>query len=162
MDNLQRTENLIDSPTHPIPKFLLRLAILQLAPATAPVLARLQGQNRLEILECEDEKPIYDASGELIARGLSVRMGIYSGTPLCETDLITHRIDYFYLLVNLSARNQSSALGEQIMRNVEIIHEINMRFLEIDEETEYSKQQSTQAMGAILRGVDNACRRSQA
>ncbi|KIM35745.1 hypothetical protein M413DRAFT_44683, partial [Hebeloma cylindrosporum] len=49
----------------------------------------------LEILECEDGKPVYDANGELIARGLSVRMGIHSGTPLCETDLITHRMDYF-------------------------------------------------------------------
>lgn len=106
----------------------------------------------LEILECEDGKPVYDANGELIARGLSVRMGIHSGTPLCETDLITHRMDYFGPMVNRSARIQSSALGGQIMCSMEIIREINARVLEADEETEYSKQQSTQAVEAI-RGM---------
>ena len=109
----------------------------------------------LEILECEDGKPIYDANEKLIARGLSVRMGIHSGTPLCETDLITHRMDYFGPMVNRSARIQSSALGGQIMCSMEIIREINARVLEIGEETDYSKQQSTQAVEAIRRmGVE--------
>ncbi|KAF8181292.1 adenylate cyclase [Pholiota molesta] len=43
---------------------------------------------------------IYDADDRLIARGLSVRMGIHSGMPLCEPDLITGRMDYFGPMVN--------------------------------------------------------------
>jgi len=54
-------------------------------------------------------------------------------------------------MVNRSARIQSSALGGQIMCSMEIIREINARVLEVDEETEYSKQQSTQAVEAIRR-----------
>ncbi|KDR67476.1 hypothetical protein GALMADRAFT_258050 [Galerina marginata CBS 339.88] len=106
----------------------------------------------LEILDCEDGKQIFDAEGRLIARGLSVRMGIHSGMPLCETDLITNRMDYFGPMVNRSARINSSALGGQIMCSMDIIREINAKVLEIDEETEYSKLQSPQAIEAI-RGI---------
>ncbi|KAF8965555.1 hypothetical protein BDZ97DRAFT_1918118 [Flammula alnicola] len=103
----------------------------------------------LEILECEDGMPIYDSDGRLIARGLSVRMGIHSGTPLCERDLLTRRMDYFGPMVNRSARIQSSALGGQIMCSTDIIREINARVLEVDEETEYSKLQNPAAVDAI-------------
>lgn len=80
----------------------------------------------LEILECEDGQPMYDAQGQLIARGLSVRMGIHSGTPLCEPDLITHRMDYFGPMVNRSARIESSAQGGQIACSQDAVNEINM------------------------------------
>ena len=79
----------------------------------------------LEILECEDGKSIYDSDEHLIARGLSVRMGIHSGMPLCETDPITHRMDYFGPMVNRSARIKGCALGGQIMCSSDIILEIN-------------------------------------
>lgn len=103
----------------------------------------------LEILECEDGKPIYNAQGHILARGLSVRMGIHSGTPLCERDLITHRMDYFGPMVNRSARINSSALGGQIMCSLDVVREINAKVLELDEETEYSKLQTPQAIEGV-------------
>ncbi|KAH9484853.1 Adenylate cyclase [Psilocybe cubensis] len=105
----------------------------------------------LEILECEDGKPIYNPQGHLIACGLSVRMGIHSGTPLCEPDIITQRMDYFGPMVNRSARINSSALGGQILCSLDIVREINAKILEVDEETEYSKLQSPEAIEAIRR-----------
>ncbi|KZP34212.1 L domain-like protein [Athelia psychrophila] len=92
----------------------------------------------LEILECEDGKPIYDANGLLVAKGLSVRMGIHCGQPVCEIDPVTQRMDYFGPMVNRSARIQGSALGGQIMVSADIVREINSRFSEPDEYTEYS------------------------
>lgn len=103
----------------------------------------------LEILECEDGKSICDSDGHLIARGLSVRMGIHSGLPLCETDPITHRMDYFGPMVNRSARINSSALGGQIMCSLDIIREINARILEPDTEMELSKIQSPHVVEGI-------------
>ena len=105
----------------------------------------------LEILECEDGKSIYDPDGHLIARGLSVRMGIHSGMPLCETDPITHRMDYFGPMVNRSARINSSALGGQIMCSLDIIREINAKVLDSDTEMELSKVQSPHVVEAIRR-----------
>ena len=105
----------------------------------------------LEILECEDGKSIYDPEGHIIARGLSVRMGIHSGMPLCETDPITHRMDYFGPMVNRSARINSSALGGQIMCSLDIIREINARVLSPDAEMELSKLQSPHVVEAIKR-----------
>lgn len=105
----------------------------------------------LEILECEDGKSIYDSDGHLIARGLSVRMGIHSGLPLCETDPITHRMDYFGPMVNRSARINSTALGGQIMCSADIIHEINAKVLDSDSEAESSKGQSSHVVEAIRR-----------
>ncbi|KAJ3983402.1 adenylate cyclase [Lentinula detonsa] len=81
----------------------------------------------LEILECEDGKPIYDFDSRLIAQGLSVRMGIHCGTPLCEVDPVNHRMDYFGPMVNRSARINSSAAGGQIMCSEEVIREIKAK-----------------------------------
>ena len=103
----------------------------------------------LEILECEDGKPIYDSDERLIARGLSVRMGIHSGMPLCETDPITHRMDYFGPMVNRSARINGSALGGQIMCSSDIILEINSKVLDSSIEIELSKEQSVEAIRRI-------------
>ncbi|RDB15590.1 Adenylate cyclase [Hypsizygus marmoreus] len=105
----------------------------------------------LEILECEDGKPIYDSQGTLIARGLSVRMGIHCGSPSPEPDPITHRMDYFGSMVNRSARICGNAAGGQIMCSAEIIREINASIFESEPETEYSKVQPPQAIEAIRR-----------
>jgi adenylate cyclase len=103
----------------------------------------------LEILECEDGKPTYDAQGRLIARGLSVRMGIHCGSPSPEPDPITHRMDYFGSMVNRSARICGNAAGGQIMCSAEIIREVNAMILKTEPETEYSKTQPPQAIEAI-------------
>ncbi|GLB44995.1 putative adenylyl- / guanylyl cyclase, catalytic domain [Lyophyllum shimeji] len=105
----------------------------------------------LEILECEDGKPIYDDNGTLIARGLSVRMGIHCGSPSPEPDPITGRMDYFGSMVNRAARICGNALGGQIMCSAEIIREINASIYRTEPETEYSKVQPQAAIDGILR-----------
>jgi len=105
----------------------------------------------LEILECEDGRDIVDSRGLLVARGLSVRMGIHCGTPLCEPDPITHRMDYFGSVVNRSARITGSAGGGQIMCSADVVREINARILETESWTEYSDLQPLQAVEAIRR-----------
>ncbi|KAG6896883.1 hypothetical protein C0992_005508 [Termitomyces sp. T32_za158] len=102
----------------------------------------------LEILECEDGKPIYDTSGNLIARGLSVRMGIHCGSPSPEPDPITHRMDYFGTMVNRSARICGNAAGGEIMCSAEILREIKASIYG-ETETEYTKSQPTQAIEEI-------------
>ncbi|KAJ6526967.1 adenylate cyclase [Mycena vulgaris] len=105
----------------------------------------------LEILECADGKAIYDDEGRMIARGLSVRMGIHCGAPLCETDPVTNRMDYFGPIVNRSSRIEGSAAGGHIMCSSDVIREINAKILETEPETEYSDTQPQEAIDAIRR-----------
>ncbi|KAG6865069.1 hypothetical protein C0991_005344 [Blastosporella zonata] len=109
----------------------------------------LRVQWPLEILECEDGKPIYDTSGNLIARGVSIRMGIHCGTPSPEPDPITKRMDYFGSMVNRSARICGNAGGGEIMCSAEILREINYSIFCSGRETEYSKLQPPQAIDEI-------------
>ncbi|KAJ7090876.1 adenylate cyclase [Mycena belliarum] len=105
----------------------------------------------LEILECADGKSTYDEEGQLIARGLSVRMGIHCGAPLCETDPVTNRMDYFGPIVNRSSRIEGSAAGGHIMCSSDVIREINAKIFETEPETEYSDAQPQEAIDAIRR-----------
>ncbi|KAJ6456413.1 adenylate cyclase [Mycena sanguinolenta] len=105
----------------------------------------------LEVLECADGKPIYDEEKRLIARGLSVRMGIHCGAPLCETDPITNRMDYFGPIVNRSSRIEGSAAGGHIMCSSDVIREINAKIFESEPETEFSDAQPQEAIDAIRR-----------
>ncbi|TFK54546.1 adenylate cyclase-like protein [Heliocybe sulcata] len=103
----------------------------------------------LEILECEDGKEILDANGCVIERGLSVRMGMHCGTPVCERDPITHRMDYFGPVVNRSARICARAAGGQIMCSADVVREINAKILGTEPETEYSYLQTPPAIEGI-------------
>ncbi|CDO76066.1 hypothetical protein BN946_scf184696.g18 [Trametes cinnabarina] len=103
----------------------------------------------LEILECEDGKEIRDNTGQIIARGLSLRMGIHCGTPVCEPDPVTGRMDYFGPMVNRAARVNAVAAGGQIMCSADVIKEINARILDAGPETEYSYLQPSNAVEAI-------------
>jgi adenylate cyclase len=103
----------------------------------------------LEILECDDGKPVYDANGTLIARGLSVRMGVHCGLPVCEIDPVTNRMDYFGPMVNRSARICGNAAGGEIMCSADIIREINARVFETEPFTEYSDFQPASIIDAI-------------
>ncbi|KAG1783634.1 nucleotide cyclase [Suillus placidus] len=85
-----------------------------------------------EILDCEEGKEVYDEHGNLLARGLSVRMGIHSGTPACEVDPITRRMDYLGSMVNRCARISASALGGQIMCSADVVREINASLFNSD------------------------------
>lgn len=91
-------------------------------------LALLKLEWPLEILESQDGREICDSDGTVLARGLSVRMGLHWGAPLCEPDFITHRMDYFGPMVNRSARICGSAKGGQIMISNDVIRELSQHF----------------------------------
>lgn len=78
-----------------------------------------------EILESDEGKEVFDEqTGELIYRGLSVRMGIHWGWPVCEADPITRRMDYFGPMVNRASRVSSAAEGGQIFASRDVITEL--------------------------------------
>lgn len=56
----------------------------------------------------------YDEAGNLIFRGLRVRMGAHMGKPECRIDQLTRRMDYYGGMVNRSARVAGIAHGGQI------------------------------------------------
>lgn len=78
-----------------------------------------------EILDSIHGKEAHDSEGNLIYRGLSVRMGIHWGAPVCETDPITRRMDYFGPVVNRAARISAEADGGQITVSSDFLAEIN-------------------------------------
>ena len=80
----------------------------------------------MEILESEEGGEVVGEDGKIIARGLSVRMGIHWGRPVCAEDPTTHRMDYFGPMVNRSARIMSQALGGQIMISSDAVREIEI------------------------------------
>lgn len=85
-----------------------------------------------EILEAEDGKEIFTDDGELIYRGLWVRMGIHWGMPVCEADPITKRMDYFGPIVNRAARISGAADGGQIMVSQDVVNEMQSLYDSLD------------------------------
>ncbi|KAJ3009870.1 cysteinyl-tRNA synthetase [Thoreauomyces humboldtii] len=61
---------------------------------------------------------------ELIFKGLSVRMGIHFGNPLCEVDPITSRMDYYGPMVNRCARVTGASQGGQILVSSDSMKEL--------------------------------------
>ena len=90
-----------------------------------------------EILESIHGEEVLDADQNVIFRGLSVRMGIHWGGPLCELDPVTRRMDYFGPMVNRAARITNVADGGQITVSSDFIAEIQ-RTLENYVETDRS------------------------
>jgi adenylate cyclase len=82
-----------------------------------------------EILNTVNGQEVVDPDGNVIFRGLSVRMGIHWGTPVCEVDPVTKRMDYFGPMVNRASRISSVADGGQITVSSDFIAEIQ-RLLE--------------------------------
>lgn len=86
-----------------------------------------------EILESEDGKEVRDLDGNVIYRGLSVRMGIHWGWPVCENDPVTRRMDYFGPMVNRAARISGAADGGQIMASRDVVNELTALLGTFDE-----------------------------
>jgi len=107
----------------------------------------------LEILECPDGMPVYDSQNRLIAKGLSVRMGIHCGIPFCEPDPITGRMHYYGPAVNRAARIEGGAVGGQIICSDEVVREISAKIFTLGTEpqTEYSESQTAEALGGGIR-----------
>lgn len=82
-----------------------------------------------EILSSVSGQEVADAEGNVLFRGLSVRMGIHWGQPVCETDPVTRRMDYFGPMVNRAARISAVADGGQITVSSDFIAEVQ-RLLE--------------------------------
>lgn len=64
-----------------------------------------------EIYEHEKSQIVKNDDGQLLYRGLRVRMGLHCGNPSCEEDPTTGRMDYFGQMVNRAARVESVASG---------------------------------------------------
>jgi adenylate cyclase len=77
-----------------------------------------------EILDLPEGREVRDAEGILIARGLSLRMGIHCGTPVCEMDLVSRRMDYYGPMVNRASRVANSAAGGQILLSADALREL--------------------------------------
>lgn len=77
-----------------------------------------------EILDTPQCCEVKDSKGRLIYRGLSVRMGINWGAPVCELDFVTKRMDYFGPMVNRTARISSVADGGQISVSSDFLAEM--------------------------------------
>ena len=77
-----------------------------------------------EILNSVNGQEVLDADGNVVFRGLSVRMGVHWGTPVCEVDPVTKRMDYFGPMVNRASRISSVADGGQITVSSDFIAEI--------------------------------------
>ena len=77
-----------------------------------------------EILDTDQCCEVTDGKGNVIYRGLSVRMGIHWGTPVCEPDIVTGRMDYFGPMVNRASRVSAIADGGQIAVSSDFLDEM--------------------------------------
>ncbi|KAF2640285.1 hypothetical protein P280DRAFT_32298 [Massarina eburnea CBS 473.64] len=117
-----------------------------------------------EILNSVNGQEVVDADGNVIFKGLSVRMGIHWGTPVCEVDPVTKRMDYFGPMVNRASRISSVADGGQITVSSDFIAEVQ-RLLEthiegdrngsVGSEEAYSDDAMTQSIRQELRSLSS-------
>ncbi|KAK9446849.1 phosphatase 2C-domain-containing protein [Limtongia smithiae] len=77
-----------------------------------------------EIISSVDGAEVVDEENNIIYRGLSVRMGVHWGAPVCELDPITRRMDYFGPMVNRASRISTVADGGQIAVSLDFVSEI--------------------------------------
>ncbi|KAK9322716.1 phosphatase 2C-domain-containing protein [Lipomyces orientalis] len=77
-----------------------------------------------EITSSIDGAEVVDEHNNVIYRGLSVRMGIHWGSPVCERDPITRRMDYFGPMVNRASRISAVADGGQVTVSQDFVTEV--------------------------------------
>ena len=83
-----------------------------------------------EILEKDYGKEVRDKEGNLISRGLAVRMSIHWGVPICKVNKVTRRIDYIGPMVHRAARALDVTEGGQIAVTREFLAEYKRAFAE--------------------------------
>lgn len=105
-----------------------------------------------EILDSPDGKDVFgprnsndqnDPNDVLLYRGLAVRMGVHCGTPVCELDPITRRMDYFGPMVNKTARIGGHGEGGQILVSQDVekaYRKLNLGTVMKDGQTEEGSQ----------------------
>lgn len=81
-----------------------------------------------EILDSPTTQTVYADDGTLLYRGLSVRIGVHWGCPVCEIDPVNNRMDYFGPMVNRAARISAAADGGQILVSRDVIQELERVF----------------------------------
>ncbi|KAJ9077683.1 cysteinyl-tRNA synthetase [Entomophthora muscae] len=79
-----------------------------------------------EILDCAECAEVFKPglSNQLLFRGISVRMGIHWGTPVCEPDPVTQRMDYLGHMVKRSDSVCNFADGGQISVSRDVVNEL--------------------------------------
>ncbi|KAF5861786.1 cysteinyl-tRNA synthetase [Aspergillus alliaceus] len=95
----------------------------------------LEAEWPTEILEQSQCQVQYDMDNNVIFRGLSVRMGIHWGEPVCEKDPVTGRMDYFGPMVNRASRISAVADGGQVFVSSDFMSDIQ-RNLEVFADSE--------------------------
>ncbi|KAH9025485.1 hypothetical protein EDB84DRAFT_399548 [Lactarius hengduanensis] len=85
-----------------------------------------------EILDLPEGRDVYDTEGTLIVRGLSLRMGIHCGAPVCEMDLVSRRMDYYGPMVNRASRVANSAAGGQILLSADALRELRVEAASVE------------------------------
>ncbi|KAI9094371.1 hypothetical protein DFS34DRAFT_582946, partial [Phlyctochytrium arcticum] len=105
-----------------------------------------------EILSMGDGSDIYfqkngpsEFKRDLIFKGLSVRMGIHFGTPLCEVDPITSRMDYYGPMVNRAARVTGASQGGQILISSDAMKELQKALGWWGDDSDVSLQENVQS-----------------
>ncbi len=79
-------------------------------------------------MESPDGRETRGEDGKLLFRGLSIRMGIHVGEPVCEKDPVTGRMDYFGPPVNRAARVSATADGGQVVLSEEAYSDLHPKF----------------------------------
>ncbi|KAL4922877.1 hypothetical protein BDW62DRAFT_4141 [Aspergillus aurantiobrunneus] len=119
----------------------------------------LEAEWPTEILEQTQCRVNYDMENNIIFRGLSVRMGVHWGEPVCEKDPVTNRMDYFGPMVNRASRISAVADGGQIFVSSDFMSDMQ-RNLELFADSERAASTGSEESYAMDLG-DNIRRELQ-
>ena len=96
------------------------VAFQEAASAVAMCLTMQERLQEAEWPESLNDEAVADFAGTTedgCFRGLRVRMGVHTGTPNCQPDPVTGRMDYFGRMVNRAARVGGVGHGGQLIIN---------------------------------------------